>query len=98
MTGDDSSTQPGPDRVIIIQNMKKPSNCNNYTDFTVSNDQVSNALNKFRNHPSIVMIKNNRKFDQCFSFAPVTYDDILKKEIILTLLKHLNNPILQLII
>ena len=25
------------------------------------------------------MIKNKRKLDQCFSFGPVTYDDILKK-------------------
>ena len=50
-----------------------------YTDFIVTNDQVTNALNKFRNHPSIVMIKSKRKIDQCFSFGPVTYDDILKK-------------------
>ena len=50
-----------------------------YTDFIVTNDQVTNALNKFRNHPSIVMIKSKRKIDQCFSFDPVTYDDILKK-------------------
>ena len=25
------------------------------------------------------MIKNKRKADQCFSFGPVTYEDILKK-------------------
>ena len=25
------------------------------------------------------MIKSKRKIDQCFSFGPVTYDDILKK-------------------
>ena len=25
------------------------------------------------------MIKNKRKVDQCFSFGPVTYDEILKK-------------------
>ena len=25
------------------------------------------------------MIKSKRKTDQCFSFGPVTYDDILKK-------------------
>ena len=25
------------------------------------------------------MIKNKRKIDQCFSFGPVTYDDILRK-------------------
>ena len=42
-------------------------------------DQVANSLNMFRNHPSIIMIKKKRKADQCFSFSPVTYEDILKK-------------------
>ena len=50
-----------------------------FNDFLVTNDQVANALSKFENHPSIVMIKNKRKTDQCFSFFPVTYDDILKE-------------------
>ena len=40
-----------------------------------TDDQVMNAINKFRNHPSIVM----KKDDQSFSFGPVTYDDVLKK-------------------
>ena len=39
---------------------------------------VTNALNKFRNQPSIIMIKN-KKNDQKFSFGPVTYYDVLKK-------------------
>ena len=39
----------------------------------------SQTLNKFRNHPSIVMIKTKKKIDQCFSFGRVTYDDVLKK-------------------
>ena len=40
-----------------------------------TDDQVMNAMNKFRNHPIIVM----KKDDQSFSFGPVTYDDVLKK-------------------
>ena len=56
-----------------------PTNHNYDTDFLATNDQVTNALNKFRNHPSIIMIKNKRKTDQCFFFGPVTYDDVLKK-------------------
>ena len=28
---------------------------------------MTNALNKFRSHPSIIMIKNKRKTNQCFS-------------------------------
>ena len=65
--------------INIVPNLKIRTNYNHDTDFLVSNDQVANALNKFRNHPSIVMIKNKRKTDQCFSFGPVTCDDILKK-------------------
>ena len=83
--------------IDIAPNLKIFPNHNYDTDFIVTNDQVTNALNKFRNHPSIVMIKSKIKIDQCFSFGPVTYDDILKKiKIILTLLKHLSNLIFQL--
>ena len=78
--------------INIVPDLKIPTNHNYDTDFLVTNDQVVNALNKFRNHPSIVWINKKRKTDQCFSFGPVTYDDILKKnQIILTLLRHLNN-------
>ena len=65
--------------VNIIPNLKIPINHNNDTDLLVTNDQVANALNKFRDHPSIIMIKNKRKVYQGFSFGSVTYDDILKK-------------------
>ena len=65
--------------INIVPNLKKPTNHNYDTDFLVTNDQVANALNKFRNHPSIGMINIKRKTDQCFSFGPVTYDDILEK-------------------
>ena len=79
----------------IRTNLKIPTNHNYDTDFLATNDQVANALSKFRNHPSIIMIKSKRKTDQCFSFGPVTYDNIFKK-IFLTLLKHLNNLMFQL--
>ena len=65
--------------VNIVLNLKIPTNHNYDTYFLVTNDQVANALNKFTNHPSIVMINNKRKTDQCFSVRPVAYDDILKK-------------------
>ena len=48
-------------------------------DFVATDDQVTNAVNKFRNHPSIIMIKNKKKNDQSFSFGLITYDDALKK-------------------
>ena len=47
-------------------------------DFIATDDQVTNAVNKFRNHSSIIMIKNKKKNHQSFSFGPVTYDDVLK--------------------
>ena len=65
--------------INIVPNLKICPNNNYDTDFVVTNDQVTNVLDKFRNHPSIVMIKSKRKIDQCFSFGPVTYDDILNK-------------------
>ena len=65
--------------INIVPNLKIPTNHNYDTDFVVTKDQVANALNKFRNHPSIIVIKNKRKADQCFSFGSVTYEDILKK-------------------
>ena len=48
-------------------------------DFMATDDKVTNAFNKFRNHPSIIMIKKKEKNDQSFSFGPLTYDDVLKK-------------------
>ena len=65
--------------INIVPSLKIPTNRNYDTDFLVTNDQVANALNKFRNHPSIIMKKSKTKADQCFSFGPVTCDDILKK-------------------
>ena len=65
--------------VNIDPDFKIPTNHNYDNDFLVTNDQVTNALNNFRRLPSIIMIKNRRKTDQCFFFGPVTYDDILKK-------------------
>ena len=65
--------------INIVPNLKISPNHNYDTDFIVPNNQVTNTVNKFRNHPSIVTIKSKRKIDQCFSFGPATYDDILKK-------------------
>ena len=47
--------------INIVPNLKIPTNHNYDTDFLVTNAQVANARNKFRNHPSIIMIKSKRK-------------------------------------
>ena len=75
-----------------------PARHNDDTNFLVTNDQVVNALNNVRNYPSIIMIKNKGKADQCFSFGPVTDDDILKETNNLDTAKasHLNNLMFQL--
>ena len=36
--------------INIVPNLKIPTNYNYNTDFLVTNDQVANALNKFRKH------------------------------------------------
>ena len=65
--------------VNIVPILKRPTNHNYDADFIVTNNQVENAPNKFRNHPRIIMVKNKAKIDQFFSIVEVTYDDILKK-------------------
>ena len=53
--------------INIVPNLKIPANHNYDNDFIVTNFQVANALNKFRNDPSIFMIKNKKKI---INFSP----------------------------
>ena len=66
--------------INIVLNLKIPINHNYDCDFLVTNDQAANTLNKFRNHPSIVMVKTKKKFEKCFSFGEVTWDGLLYKK------------------
>ena len=59
--------------------MKISTDHGNDNDFIATNDEVTNAVNNFKNHSSIIMIKSKKKNDQSFSFRPVTYDNALKK-------------------
>ena len=65
--------------INIVPNLKISTDQGYDNDFIATDDQVTNAVNTFRNHSSIIMIKNKKKNDQSFSFGPVTYDDVLKK-------------------
>ena len=65
--------------INIVPNLKISTDHGYDNDFIATDDQVANAVNKFRNHSSIIMIKNKKKNDQSFSFGTVTYDDVLKK-------------------
>ena len=63
----------------IVPNLKISTVHGYDNDFIATDDQATNAVNKFRNHSSIIIIKNKKINDQSFSFDPVTYDDVLKK-------------------
>ena len=49
------------------------------TSFISTEDLVQNAISKYRNHPSVVIIKEKNYLSGKFSFSLVQYDDILKK-------------------
>ena len=53
--------------IDIVPNLKIPAENNIDHDFTETDDLVLNAINKFRNHSSIIMIK--RKNNPCGSFS-----------------------------
>ena len=63
--------------INIVPNFKTSTDHGYDNDFIATDDQVTNAVNKLRNHSSIIMIKNKKKNYQSF-FVPVTYDDVLK--------------------
>ena len=64
--------------VNIVPNLKitEPNVDRNFIE---TNDQTSNAISKFRNHPSIAKIKSKNS-DSChFSFTEITYISVLEK-------------------
>ena len=63
--------------VNIVPNLKIPTNHDFDINFKVTGDPIFDAINKYENHPSIIMIKNKNKTQ--FSFTVVEHDDILKK-------------------
>ena len=56
--------------INIVPNLKISTDHGYDNDFIATDDQVKNAVNKFRNYPSIIMIKYKKKMDQSFSFGP----------------------------
>ena len=54
------------------------------TDCLATNDQVTCPLKRFKNHPSIIIIKNKKKHENMikvflFFLGPVTHEAALKK-------------------
>ena len=48
-------------------------------NFTETADKLSDSINKFKNHPSIIMIKTKNNSPDTFSFSKTTYDNVLQK-------------------
>ena len=65
--------------VNIVPNLKISMENNFDTEFVKTENPVLNAVNKCKNHPSVIMIKEKIKPIEKFSFFPVQYDDVLRK-------------------
>ena len=65
--------------VNIVPNLKISMENNFDTEFVKTENPVLNAVNKYKNHPSVIMIKEKIKPIEKFSFFPVQYDDVLRK-------------------
>ena len=65
--------------VNIVPNLKISMENNFDTEFVKTENPVLNAVNKYKNHPSVIMIKEKIKPIETFSFFPVQYDDVLRK-------------------
>ena len=60
--------------VNIVPNL---TNHNHNTDFQKTDDPVLNAINKYKHHSSIVMIKSKIDPEKRLSFSPVQYEVFL---------------------
>ena len=65
--------------VNIVPNLKISMENNFDIEFIKTENPVLNAVNKYKNHPSVIMIKEKIKPIENFSFFPVQYDDVLRK-------------------
>ena len=65
--------------INIVPNLKISIENDFDTSFIPTEHLVQNAISKYRNHPSVVIIKEKNNLSGKFSFSLVQYDDILKK-------------------
>ena len=56
--------------INIAPNLKRSTDHRYDNDFIATDEQVTNAVNKFRNHSSIVMIKPRKKMIKVFLLVP----------------------------
>ena len=56
--------------INIVPNLKISTDYGYDNDSIATDDQVTNAVNKFRNYPGIVMIKKKKKMIKVFLLVP----------------------------
>ena len=61
--------------IVPSLNISPKENCE--TDAVNDNEPILNYINKFRNHPSIKVVKSRKKEEQSFTFNYVSYEDVL---------------------
>ena len=74
--------------INIVLNLKISIENDFDTNLLKTEDPVLNAIVKYKNHPSIIMIKEKNKLSEKFSFSSAQYDDILNN---IKKLRHCKN-------
>ena len=65
--------------VNIVPSLKISPKENYETDVGNDNEPILNYINKFKNHPSIKVIKSRKKEEQTFTFSYVSYKEVLNE-------------------
>ena len=65
--------------VNIVPSLKISPKENYETDVGNDNEPILNYINKFKNHPSIKVIKSRKKEEQTFTFSYVSYEEVLNE-------------------
>ena len=63
----------------IVPSLKISPKENYKIDVGNDNEPILNYINKFKNHPSIKVIKSRKKEQKTFSFSYVSYEEILNE-------------------
>ena len=63
----------------IVSSLKIWPKENYETDVGNDNEPILNYINKFKNHPSIKVIKSRKKEEQTFTFSYVSYEEVLNE-------------------
>ena len=65
--------------VNIVPSLEISPEENYETDVENDNEPILNYMNKFKNHPSIKVIKSRKKEEQTFTFSYVSYEEVLNE-------------------